>query len=179
MTLSMDKFVCLTVQRHRKVYIFLIFSAFSSTMWFELCQYRRNESRIWFNIYSRYFQTNFLCDIRLWIDESRLVMKNHISHLRKKGNWFSFSVHLNKPCNPSCTNIVEIIAESDSIFIPDISRYIFFVTLDYELMNPVLLLVELIEYTGSRPFKVSISHRHSERLYYQYLEKEREIVSEN
>jgi hypothetical protein len=36
-----------------------------------------------------------------------------------------------------CQNIVETIAEFDPIFIPDISKYIVFVILDYELMNPV------------------------------------------
>jgi hypothetical protein len=33
-------------------------------------------------------------------------------------------------------------------------------------------------YTGSRPFRVSISDRHSERLSCQYLEKGREIASQ-
>jgi hypothetical protein len=71
-----------------------------------------------------------------------------------------------------------MIAESDPIFIPDISRWIFFVTLDYELMNPILIRWKYIWDTESRPFNVSISHRPSERLYCQYLEKRREIANE-
>jgi hypothetical protein len=35
---------------------------------------------------------------------------------------FSFSVHFNQPCDLSCANIVEVIAESDPIFIPDIFK---------------------------------------------------------
>jgi hypothetical protein len=34
----------------------------------------------------------------------------------------SFSVHLNQPWDLSCAHIVEMRAESDPIFIPDISR---------------------------------------------------------
>jgi hypothetical protein len=68
--------------------------------------------------------------------------------------------------------------DSDAIFIPDISREIFFVALDYEFVTPVVIRWEHISYTGSRPFKVSISDRHSERLCWQYLEKGREIASE-
>jgi hypothetical protein len=60
--------------------------------------------------------------------------------LEKVGIDFSFSVHFSQPCDLSYTNIVEMIAESDPICIPDISRSIFFVTLDDELMNPVLIL---------------------------------------
>jgi hypothetical protein len=71
-----------------------------------------------------------------------------------------------------------MIAESDVLFILNISRWIFFVTLDYELMNPVLIRWEHVEYTESRSFKVSISDRHSEKLYRQCLEKGREIAGE-
>jgi hypothetical protein len=42
--------------------------------------------------------------------------------LEKVGIDFSLSVHFNQPCDLSCANIVEMIAESDPIFIPDISR---------------------------------------------------------
>jgi hypothetical protein len=45
-------------------------------------------------------------------------------------------VRFNQPCDVNCANIVEMMAESDPIFIFDISRQIFFVILDYELMNP-------------------------------------------
>jgi hypothetical protein len=52
---------------------------------------------------------------------------------------FLFSVHFNQACDLSCANIAEMMAESDPIFVPDISISIFFVTLDYDLMNPVLI----------------------------------------
>jgi hypothetical protein len=53
------------------VHIFLNFSAFELTVWLDLCQYHRKDTRIWSNIYCSYFQIDFLCGIRLWIDESR------------------------------------------------------------------------------------------------------------
>jgi hypothetical protein len=56
---------------------------------------------------------------------------------RKSTYFFPFSVHFNQPTDLSCANIVEMISESDPISIPDILREIFFVILDYELMNPV------------------------------------------
>jgi hypothetical protein len=40
----------------------------------------------------------------------------------KSAHLFSFSVHFNQPCDLSCGNIVEMRAESDPIFIPDISK---------------------------------------------------------
>jgi hypothetical protein len=52
------------------------------------------------------------------------------------------------------------------------------VILDHELMNLILIRSEHIEYTGFRPFKVLISDPPSEKLYYQYLEEEKEIASE-
>jgi hypothetical protein len=43
--------------------------------------YRRDDSRIWSNIYSQYFQIDFLCDSRLWIDESRFdPARTHLAH---------------------------------------------------------------------------------------------------
>jgi hypothetical protein len=65
-------------------------------------------------------------------------MNNHISDLRKSGIDFSVSVQVNQPRDLSCANIVEM-DESDPTLIPDISRQIFFVILDYELVNPVLI----------------------------------------
>jgi hypothetical protein len=91
---------------------------------------------------------------------------------------FSFSVHLNQPRDLSCANIIEMTAESDPRFIPNISRWIFFVTLDYELMNPILIRWEHISSAGSASFKVLISNRHSEKLCCQYLEKGRKTESE-
>jgi hypothetical protein len=61
-----------------------------------------------------------------------------LSQFYSKLHDFPFSVHFNQPCDLGSANIVEIIAESDSIFISDISRSIFYVTLDYKLTNPVL-----------------------------------------
>jgi hypothetical protein len=40
----------------------------------------------------------------------------------KGAHFLLFSVHFNQPCDLSCANIVEMIAEPDTIFIPDISR---------------------------------------------------------
>jgi hypothetical protein len=96
----------------------------------------------------------------------------------KSARFFSFSVHYNQPCDLSCANIIEMIAESDPISIPDISIYIFSVILDYELMSPVLIRWEYISDMRSRSFKLSISDRHSERLDCQYLENGNEIASE-
>jgi hypothetical protein len=87
-------------------------------------------------------------------------------------------MYFNQPCHLSCANVVEMMAESDPIFITDVSRSIFSVTLDYELMNPVLTGCEHIDYRESWPFKLSLSDRHSERLYCQYPEKGKEIASE-
>jgi hypothetical protein len=67
--------------QYHDLHTFPIFSPFSPTMWSELCQYRRNDRRIWSNIYSWYFAIDLLCDIRLWIDESRLdSVRTHIVH---------------------------------------------------------------------------------------------------
>jgi hypothetical protein len=56
-----------------------------------------------------------------------------------KSAHFSFSVHFNQPCDLSCANIVEMIAESDPILIPNILRWIFFLTLGHELTNLILI----------------------------------------
>jgi hypothetical protein len=45
-------------------------------------------------------------------------------------------------------------------------------------MNPVVIRGEYIEYRGSRPFKVSMSDHHSEKLYCRDLEKGREVANE-
>jgi hypothetical protein len=160
-----------------KLSIFLIFIAFQSTMWPELCQYRRNGNIIWSNIYSWYFQIDSLCDIRLWIDKSHLVMNNHIYHLRKSRNWFLIFSAFQSTMWPE---LCQRRRNESRIWYNIYSWYfqIFFVILDYGLMNPVSIRWQHIEYTGSRSFKVSISDRHSERLYCQYLEKGRDSESE-
>jgi hypothetical protein len=91
--------------------------------------------------------------------------ESFVSQCDLKLHDFRFQSIFDQPCDLSFANIVEMIAESDPIFIPDILRSIFFVMLDYELMNPVFIRREHISSTASRSFKVSISDRHSERLH--------------
>jgi hypothetical protein len=72
-----DLFSCNVIRN----YMICYFQYIWSTGWSELCQYRRNDSRIWSNIYSWYFAIDCLCDIRLWIDQFRLdPVRTHLVH---------------------------------------------------------------------------------------------------